>query len=142
MLECIRFNAMLGAGASALMWIAFVLFTGAIVRIFTPDPEIIAVTVPAVRAYFCGSVFLSLQFSGQVVFQGLGMAKKAICFSLLRKVVIVVPLMFLLPAVGLGANGVFWSEPVSDLLGGGATFLAMLLTVYLPISREVKETKV
>ncbi len=61
-------------------------------------------------------------------------------FSLLRKIVIVVPLMLLLPRLwGLGANGVFWSEPVSDLLGGGAAFTAMLLTVYFPIRRELRE---
>ena len=40
---------------------------------------------------------------------------------------------------GLGANGVFWSETVSDLLGGGAAFIAMLLTVYFPIRRELRE---
>ena len=127
---------------AATFWICFVTFARPLVRIFTPDEAIIAVAVPAVRIFFCGSVFMALQFSGQCVFQGLGMAKRAITFSLLRKVVIVVPLMFLLPAVGLGANGVFWSEPISDLLGGGASFLTMLLTVYFPISREVKETKV
>ena len=142
LLDGIRFTSLAGMAVAATFWICFVTFARPLVRIFTPDEAIIAVAVPAVRIFFCGSVFMALQFSGQCVFQGLGMAKRAITFSLLRKVVIVVPLMFLLPAVGLGANGVFWSEPISDLLGGGASFLTMLLTVYFPISREVKETKV
>ena len=54
-------------------------------------------------------------------------------------IIAVVPLMLLLPRWGLGSDGVFWSEPVSDLLGGGAAFITMLLTVYRPIARELKQ---
>ena len=50
--------------------------------------------------------------------------------------------MLLLPRWGLGADGVFWSEPISDLLGGGAAFITMLLTVYRPIARELREESV
>ena len=138
-LEGIRFSALLGLGVSAAVWVAFVVFPEPFVRIFTPDEALIAVAVPAVRIYFCGSCFMAMQFAAQCVFQGLGKAKYAIVFSLLRKIVIVVPLMLLLPRWGLGANGVFWSEPISDLLGGGAAFTTMLLTVYRPIAREYKE---
>ena len=138
-LEGIRFSALLGLGVSAAVWMAFVVFPEPFVRIFTPDEALIAVTIPAVRIYFCGSCFMAMQFAAQCVFQGLGKAKYAIVFSLLRKIVIVVPLMLLLPRWGLGANGVFWSEPISDLLGGGAAFTTMLLTVYRPIAREYKE---
>ena len=138
-LEGIRFNALLGLGISAAVWVAFVLFAEPFVRIFTADEALVAVAAPAVRIYFCGSCFMALQFAGQCVFQGLGRAKHAITFSLLRKIVIVVPLMLLLPRWGLGADGVFWSEPISDLLGGGASFITMLLTVYRPIARELKE---
>ena len=138
-LEGIRFNTALGIGISAAVWIAFVVFPEPFVRIFTTEENLIAVAVPAVRIYFCGSCFMALQFAAQSVFQGLGRAKNAITFSLLRKIVIVVPLMLLLPRWGLGAGGVFWSEPISDLLGGGAAFITMLLTVYRPIARELRE---
>ena len=54
--------------------------------------------------------------------------------------VLVVPLMLLLPGVfGLGADGVYWSEPISDLLGGGAAFTTLMLTVYRPLAKELKE---
>ena len=46
----------------------------------------------------------------------------------------------LLPGVfGLGADGVYWSEPISDLLGGGAAFTTLMLTVYRPLAKELKE---
>ena len=43
---------------------------------------------------------------------------------------------------GLGANGVFWAEPVSDLVGGAAAFGTMLATVYFPLKRELREESV
>lgn len=141
-LEGIRFGAFGGLAIAAAVFVAFVFFTGPFVRIFNQDTELIAVAVPAVRIYFCGSMFMVLQFAGQCVFQGLGRAKYAITFSLLRKIVIVTPLMLLLPRWGLGANGVFWSEPISDLVGGLATFVTMLLTVYRPIAKELKEEEI
>lgn len=136
-LSCIRFSVV-GAGIfSAAVWLIFELFPGALVRLMTPDPTLIAVAVPAVRVYYCGIIFMSLQFIAQNTFQGLGRAKFAICFSLLRKAAIVVPLMLILPHLwGLGVDGVFWSEPISDLVGGVASVTTMYLTVYRPIMKE------
>ena len=135
----IRFNTLVGLGISTAVGLAFVLFPEPFVRVFTSEEDLIRVAIPSVRIYFCGNCFMALQFAGQSVFQGLGRAKNAITFSLLRKIVLVVPLMLLLPLWGLGANGVFWSEPISDLLGGGASFATMMLTVYRPIARELRE---
>ena len=73
---------------------------------------------------------MAFQFTGQCTFQALGYAKRSIFFSLFRKAIIVVPLTLLLPAAGLGVNGVFWAEPVSNLIGGLACFTTMWLTVY------------
>ena len=62
---------------------------------------------------------------------GLGQAKYAVTFSLLRKVVIVVPLTFLLPLIpGVGLYGVFLAEPISNVLGGCACFFTMLAVIW------------
>lgn len=139
-LETIRFSTLGAAVFSLLVWAVFMLFPELLIRIFTPDEALIAVAVRAVRIYFCGFVFMSLQFVAQNSFRSLGKARQAIFFSLLRKIVLVVPLMLLLPGVfGLGADGVYWSEPISDLLGGGAAFTTLMLTVYRPLAKELKE---
>jgi len=109
------------------------------IRIFTADETLLPVALRSVRIYFFGFFLLSLQAVGQSTFLGLGQAKKAIFFSLLRKAILVVPLVLWLPGLGLGVDGVFWSEPISDLLGGGAAFTTMLLTVYIPIRKEVRQ---
>jgi len=60
----------------------------------------------------------------------LGKKKQAIFFSLLRKAVLVIPLTYLLPyALGLGTDGVFLAEPVSNVIGGLACFTTMVFTM-------------
>lgn len=74
---------------------------------------------------------MALQFAGQATFQALGEAKYSITFSLFRKVVIVVPLTILLPLIpAMGLNGVFWAEPISNLIGGCASFFTMLAVIW------------
>ena len=86
--------------------------------------------------YFFGFVFMAFQFAGQSTFQALGMSGHAIFFSLLRKVIIVLPLTLILPRVGLGAPGVFVAEPISNFIGGLASFLTMRLGVYRKLGKN------
>ena len=111
-------------------WLLIHLFPRVWFSIFSDDAELIHVGIEMLRIYFFGFVFMSFQFAGQSAFQAVGDAKHAIFFSLLRKVVIVTPLTLLLPRLGLGTDGVFWAEPISNFLGGMAAFLTMYRTVY------------
>ncbi len=134
----IRFFCISSLLYACTVWLLSVTVPEAMIRIFNRDPELLRAGVPAVRIYFCGFMFMSLQSAGQCVFVGLGKAKHAVVFSMLRKVVIVLPLVYLLPLIpALGVHGVFWSEPVSDILGGGACFLTMYFTVYRKLGREL-----
>ena len=101
-----------------------------LIGIFSEDAETITQGARMLNIYFFGFVFMAFQFSGQTTFQALGKAKHAIFFSLLRKVIIVVPLTLLLPGLGFGVEGVFLAEPISNLIGGLAAFITMWITVY------------
>ena len=80
---------------------------------------------------------MSFQFSGQSTFVALGRSKNAIFFSLFRKVIIVIPLTLLLPYIGgLGVNGVFLAEPISNFIGGGACFFTMMHTVWPELKQQ------
>ena len=106
------------------------------IRIFNGEGDLLREGIPALHMYFFGFFFMALQFAGQSVFVALGKARKATFFSLFRKVVIVLPLTILLPQIGgLGVDGVFWAEPVSNLVGGVACFGTMCVTV-LPELRQ------
>ncbi|MBR0387415.1 MAG: MATE family efflux transporter, partial [Clostridia bacterium] len=121
----IRFNTLVGAGYTLVAWLFIHLFPGLWFGIFSEDANLISTGIPLLRIYFFGFVFMSLQFAGQTAFQALGDAGHAIFFSLLRKIIIVVPLTLLLPAVGFGVEGVFLAEPVSNVIGGTACYLTM-----------------
>jgi len=127
--EGIRFMSLAGIAYTAAMWLIILVFPGIFLRIFSTDAQTIALGIRAIRLHFMGFVFMSLQFMGQSTFVGLGKAKRAVFFSILRKVVIVVPLTLLLPLY-LGTDGVFLAEPISNLIGGTACFLTMWFTVY------------
>jgi len=126
----IRFNTLFGAGYTLGAWAVIVVVPLFWFRIFSDDPQLAEMGVSAMRIYFFGFVFMAFQFAGQSTFQALGDARHAICFSLLRKVIIVVPLTLVLPRLGLGVNGVFLAEPISNVIGGLACYITMRLTVY------------
>ena len=90
------------------------------------------------KIYFFGFVFMAFQLAGQSTFQAVGDAKHAIFFSLLRKAIIVVPLTLLLPRIGFGVCGVFLAEPISNVLGGLASYLTMRMTVYKQINSRIE----
>ena len=126
----VNFNTLMGFTYTLLAWLAIVVFPKFWLGIFSDDVQMIDLGVNALKIYFFGFVFMAFQFAGQSTFQALGDAKHAIFFSLLRKAIIVVPLTFILPVLGLGVNGVFLAEPISNAVGGLASFITMRLTVY------------
>lgn len=137
----IRFMTQLGFGYTLLIWGLISLFPAAFIRIFNQDAALLAAAVPALHIYFFGFVMMAFQFSGQSVFKSLNKARQAIFFSLLRKAVIVVPLTLLLPYVaGLGVNGVFLAEPISNCIGGLACYITMRRTVMPELKTMEKET--
>lgn len=128
--EGIRFTAVLGICYTAFAWGIVMLFPRQFMAVFSSDSQIVEAGGKMLSIYFFGFFFMSLQFVGQTTFQALGKVKQAICFSLLRKAVIVVPLTLLLPTLGFGVQGVFLAEPISNAIGGLACFTTMWLTVY------------
>ena len=101
-----------------------------LIGIFSSDKSLMIDTVPAMKLYFAAFIFMLFQYTGQTMFKSLNKKKQAIFFSILRKVVIVVPLTYIFPyAFHMGSNGVFMAEPVSNVIGGSLCFIVMLLTV-------------
>lgn len=134
--KAIRVVTLSGLTYTAIAWVIILLLPEVFIGIFNKDDSLLTVAVPALRIYFFAFLFQALQYSGQTVFKSLNKKKQAIFFSLLRKVVIVVPLTFLLPHIAnLGAKGVFIAEPVSNVLGGSACFVAMICMIWPELSK-------
>jgi Na+-driven multidrug efflux pump len=136
----IRFTAVVGAIYTAAAWLFIISFPKLLITLFSDDTALIEPGIRALKIYFFGFIFMAFQFSGQSVFTALGRSKQAVFFSLLRKAFIVVPLTVMLPNMGLGVDGVFWAEPISNVLGGLACFITMWLTVYRKLGDKQTET--
>ncbi len=117
-------------GYTFIVWLFIRLFPAAVIGVFSNDRTILADAIPAFNLYFSTFIFMTFQHSGQIVFKSLGRKGHAIFFSLFRKAFIVVPLTYLLPYMfNMGTNGVFAAEPISNVIGGTACFITMLITV-------------
>lgn len=126
---------------TGMMWSIILLAPEFLIGIFCSDKTLLADSVLALKLYFSAFIFMDLQYIGQTMFKSLNKKKQAIFFSLLRKVFIVVPLTYLLPyTFGMGTNGVFLAEPVSNVIGGSLCFITMLITI-LPELKNMQKAK-
>ncbi len=136
-------NAILLMAAAAilytcLMWVLIERFPLLFIKIFSDDTALKQLAVRPLHLYFLAFVFQSFQYCGQTVFKALNRKKQAIFFSLFRKVIMVIPLTFVLPfAFDMGADGVFMAEPISNVVGGLACFTTMAVTI-IPELRHKK----
>ena len=131
----IIFASAAASSYASVVWILILLFPAFCIRIFSGDPETIRIGTHCLRLYLMAFIFQMGQFCGQSVFSALGQSKKAIFFSTLRKIVIILPLTLILPLY-MGVDGVFAAEPISNIIGGTAAFTTMLVTVYFRLPKQ------
>lgn len=102
---------------SVLLWAGIMLFPKAFAGIFTPDAELLAFTAKALRIY-CGALFIfGIQIACQMTFVSIGNAPCSIIVAILRKFVLLIPLIFILPHILPDPTmAVYTAEPVADTL--------------------------
>ncbi len=134
--EAILFMSVIGGLYTTFVWGLIQFFPDFFIRLFSDQTALLTAGRSALRLYFLGFFFMSFQFAGQSSFVALGKSMYAVFFSILRKVLIVVPLTLLLPRLfGMGVTGVYIAEPISNMLGGLACFITMVHVVW----KELKE---
>lgn len=109
------------------LWAFIMLCPQVFASIFTPDAELIAFTARALRIY-CGALFLfGIQISCQMTFVSTGNAPCSIIVAVVRKFVLLLPLIYLLPAILPDkTTAVYMAEPVADVIA--VTFTAILFS--------------
>lgn len=115
-------------GYAALLWILMMLAPQVFAGIFSSDGELVEYTVWAMRIYMAGIFSTGVQISCQQTFMALGQAKISLLMACLRKLVLLIPLIFVLPFFFTNkVFAVFVAEPVSDIIAASVT-AAMLFT--------------
>lgn len=101
------------------------LFPQVFVRIFSTDAQLIAYTSRVLRVYCAAMGIFGVQIACQMTFNALGNAKASIMVAVMRKFILLLPLIYLMPyIVADQAMGVYLAEPVADVI-------AVLFTVIL-----------
>jgi putative MATE family efflux protein len=114
-----------------ITFFAFVeLFPHLFVSIFTNDREFIEYCVPYLRIYAIASGIFGLQSAAQTCFIALGEAKVSISIALLRKVILLIPLIFILPHFFADpVLGIFFAEPISDCISVTYTLIVFRMVI-------------
>lgn len=87
-----------------------------VVKIFNNDPTLLGITSWAIRIYFAGIFMFGIQAACQSTLLALGQAKISLFLALLRKIILLVPLIFILPMIIENKLfSVFLAEPVADI---------------------------
>lgn len=109
-------------GYALVLWACILLFPGIFARIFTPDEALIQFTASALRIY-CGALCLmGVQIACQMTFVSIGNAPCSIIVAVLRKFVLLLPLIYLLPQLLEDkTTAVFLAEPVADVIAVSCT---------------------
>ncbi|MCI9584968.1 MAG: MATE family efflux transporter [Clostridium sp.] len=107
---------------STFLWAICMFLPQAPIAIFTNNEQLAQFTMWAMRIYMAASLIFAIQISCQQTFIALGNAKTSVFLALLRKVILLIPLIFILP--GFFENkvmAVFIAEPVADVIAVSVT---------------------
>ena len=116
-------------GYAALLWLLVMLLPGGFAAMFTSDAALLDYTRTALRIYMAAMFLMGIQMACQMTFNALGKATESIIVAVMRKFVLLIPLIYIMPHVirGNQTMGVYLAEPIADTLA--VTFTAILFTV-------------
>ncbi len=116
---------------SVVMWLFVMLLPQLLVRIFTSDAQLMETASWALRIYMAGIFALGAQTACQQTFVSLGQANVSIILALLRKIILLIPLVYILPLfLADKVLGVFLAEPFADVIA--ATVTTIVFAVKFP----------
>lgn len=118
-----------GLGFSLLLWALVMLFPRLFASLFTPDAALLDFTQNALRIYMASMGLFGIQIACQMTFTSLGKARESIIVAVTRKFVLLIPLIFIMPAILTGnqTTAVYLAEPIADALA--VSFTAVLFSV-------------
>lgn len=113
---------------STILWLGVMLLPGAFAALFTSDPELLDFTRTALRIYMAFLLLFGIQVSCQMTFTALGNAKASIVVAVMRKFILLIPLIYIMPMIFRGdqTTAVYMAEPVADFFA--VSFTAVLFT--------------
>lgn len=110
-------------------------FPGFFAGMFTNDGQLIALVEKMMPIFMCGMLIFGLQQGIQPTFLALGQAKISLFIAVFRKVILLVPLALILP-LKFGVMGIYYAEPVSDIISALTAVMLFLCNIKKIVSKE------
>ena len=125
----VRLLLKVSLGYATLLWLLVMLLPGGFAAMFTSDAALLDYTRTALRIYMAAMFLMGIQMACQMTFNALGKATESIIVAVMRKFVLLIPLIYIMPHVIRSDQtmGVYLAEPIADTLA--VTFTAILFTV-------------
>ena len=112
---------------STLLWAAVQIIPKVFVSIFTSDAKLVAFTAPMLKIYLGGLFLFGIQIACQITFTSLGKAVNSIIVAVVRKFVLLLPLIYIMPHIVSNPTiGVYMAEPIADIIA--VLFTSVLFT--------------
>ncbi|MDU4936531.1 MAG: MATE family efflux transporter [Peptostreptococcaceae bacterium] len=114
-----------------------------LVGMFNRDPQLMDITVNGLRKYSFALPIIGISIVGTNYIQSSGKAKIAMVLSLLRQVIILIPMILILPKF-LGLNGVWFAQPTADIIASAITAIVLIKEIrsYKEDNNKAKELEV
>ena len=126
-------------GYSIVLWAIVMLFPQMFAMMFTSDDALLSFTSQALRIYMASMFMFGIQIACQMAFNALGKAKDSIIVAVMRKFILLIPLIYIMPAIFKAnqTNAVYMAEPVADFIA--VCFTAILFA--FEFKKAMKENK-
>ena len=113
---------------SLIFWALVMLTPTSFIKVFTEDPQLIEYASWAVRIYMVAICMFGIQIACQQTFISLGNAPVSLFLALLRKVILLIPLIYIIPNFTENkAFGVFLAEPIADIIAVTTTLVLFII---------------
>jgi Na+-driven multidrug efflux pump len=113
---------------SFVFWLVSMLFPSTLVSIFTDKVELIIFASRALRIYMAVICMFGIQIACQQTFVSLGNAPVSLFLALLRKVILLIPLIYIVPLfMENKCDAVFLAEPIADLIAVSTTAIMFII---------------
>lgn len=118
---------------STVGFVLIEIFPTIFIGIFSKDSELMNVAISGLRVYSLTLPLIGVILIGPAYFQAIGKVKQSMFLSVLRQVIVLIPILFILPKF-INLSGVWLAQPITDLI-------SVLIIILLLVKEFNKEDK-
>ena len=124
---------------STMFWLFAMIIPNVLVSIFTIEQELIIFASKALRIYMAVICLFGIQIACQQTFVSLGNAPVSLFLAIFRKIIVLIPLIYILPAIMENkCNAIFLAEPIADFIAVSVT-ATMFYFIFKKSMKEIEK---